>query len=155
MTAAADRALETGLAISQKLVDADRKKTGYAESLGTRYADRGGARVRAGQPAEAGADLRRSVELWARVPNLNIERKLERARALALRAGLGQDPKSGVTAAEAASRADRSVAALRDAVSTGWARRDELKEPDFDPLRGREDFQKLVAKSRPEAKPKD
>ena len=36
---------------------------------------------------------------------------------------------------------------------------DELKEPDFDALRGRADFQKLVAeleaKAGPKAKPKD
>jgi hypothetical protein len=35
----------------------------------------------------------------------------------------------------------------------------ELKEPDFDPLRGRDDFKKLLAeleaKSGPKAKPKD
>ena len=71
--------------------------------------------------------------------------EFERVRVLALLAGLGKDPKSGVTAAEAASFADRSVAALRDAIDAGWAVREELKEPEFDPLRGREDFQKLVA----------
>ena len=51
---------------------------------------------------------------------------------MALLAGLGRDAKSGVTAAEAAAFADQAVAALRDAISAGWARRDELKEPDFD-----------------------
>jgi hypothetical protein len=81
----------------------------------------------------------------AGVPNLHIETRFERVRALALLAGLGKDPKSGVTAAEAASFADRSVAAFRDAIDAGWAVRDGLKEPDFDPLRGREDFQKLLA----------
>ena len=64
-----------------------------------------------------------------------------------------------MTAAEAASFADRSVAALRDAIDAGWAVREELKEPDFDPLRGREDFKKLVAeleaKHGPDAKPTD
>jgi hypothetical protein len=34
---------------------------------------------------------------------------------------------------------------LQDAVKTGWARPSELKEPDFDALRSRADFQKLVA----------
>jgi hypothetical protein len=36
----------------------------------------------------------------ARVPNLPIETRFERVRALALSAGLGKDPKSGVTAAD-------------------------------------------------------
>jgi hypothetical protein len=64
-----------------------------------------------------------------------------------------------MTTAEAARFADRSVAALRDAIDAGWAVRDELKEPDFDALRGRDDFRKLVAeveaKSGPKARPKD
>jgi hypothetical protein len=40
--------------------------------------------------------------------------------------------------------ADQAVAALRDAVKAGWAQLHELKEPDFDVLRGREDFKKLA-----------
>jgi hypothetical protein len=50
-----------------------------------------------------------------------------------------------VTAAEAATFADQAVAALHDATAAGWALPSELKAPDFDVLRGREDFQKLVA----------
>jgi len=64
-----------------------------------------------------------------------------------------------VTAAKAAAFADQAFATLRDAIGAGWARRDELKEPEFDPLRGREDFQKLVAELEaqhgPKAKPTD
>ena len=50
-----------------------------------------------------------------------------------------------MTAAEAKTFADQSVAALADIVKTGWALPSELKEPDFDALRSRADFQKLVA----------
>jgi hypothetical protein len=32
-----------------------------------------------------------------------------------------------------------------DAFSAGWGWPDELKEPDFDAIRGRDDFKKLVA----------
>jgi hypothetical protein len=59
-----------------------------------------------------------------------------------------------VTAAEAATFADQAVAALRDAMSAGWNRPDELKEPDFDALRGRDDFRKLVAEVGAKAGPK-
>jgi hypothetical protein len=73
--------------------------------------------------------------------------------------GLGNDAKSGVTKDEAAAFADQAVAALRDAFSAGWGLTKELKEPDFDAVRGRDDFKKLLAeveaKSGPEAKPKD
>jgi hypothetical protein len=60
---------------------------------------------------------------------------------------------------EAAAFADRAVTALKAAVAAGWADAAELKETDFDPLRGRDDFQKLLAeveaKAGPEDKPKD
>jgi len=50
-----------------------------------------------------------------------------------------------VTTAEAATFADQAVASLRDALSAGWGWPDELKEPDFNAIRGRDDFKKLVA----------
>ena len=88
--------------------------------------------------------------------------RVERARALALLAGLGSlgdDAKSGVTKDEAAAFADQAVAALRDAFSAGWGLTKELKEPDFDAIRGRDDFKKLVAeveaKAAPKPRPKD
>jgi hypothetical protein len=46
---------------------------------------------------------------------------------------------------EAAEFANQAVAALRDAFNAGWGWPAELKEPDFDPLRGRDVFQKLLA----------
>jgi hypothetical protein len=83
----------------------------------------------------------------------------QRARVLSLLAGLGGDANSGVSKAEAAAFADQSVAALREAFSAGWGWPDELKEPDFAALRGRADFQKLVAelkaKAGAKAEPKD
>ena len=85
---------------------------------------------------------------------MDAETRSEQARALALLAGLINDAKSGVTAAEAAAFADQAVATLRDAIGAGWARREELKEPEFDSLRGREDFKKLVAELEKKAEPK-
>jgi len=88
--------------------------------------------------------LRQAVELLAKGSAPDTETRFELARALALLAGLGMEVNSGVSAAEAGAFADQAVAALADAVKGGWARRDELKEPEFDLLRTREDFQKLV-----------
>jgi tetratricopeptide (TPR) repeat protein/tRNA A-37 threonylcarbamoyl transferase component Bud32 len=138
-------ALDKGLVIVQKLAKADPNDTFNRRQLGESHAFRGGARARAGQPAEAAADLRRALELWAKLPSLDIEIQVERSRALALLAGLGGDAKSGVTKEEAKTFADQSVAALANALKTGWALPSELKEPDFDAVRGRADFQKLVA----------
>jgi hypothetical protein len=72
------------------------------------------------------------------------ELRPERARALALLAGLAADAKSGAPSAEAARFADQAVAALRGAIAAGGAQQEQLTEPDFDALRQRDDFQKLV-----------
>jgi tetratricopeptide (TPR) repeat protein len=151
--------LDEGLALRRELAAADPGKALYADHLGYSCAYRGGAHVRAGRPAEAAADLRRALGLWQEEKAPNTETRFERARALALLAGLGADAKSGVSTAEAAGFADQAVAALRDAVDAGWAEPDELKEPDFDPLRRRDDFQQLVkeleAKAAAAGRPKD
>ncbi len=147
-------ALDTGLALCQKVADADPKRTETVRQLGSGHAIRGWARVRAGQPALAAPDLRRALELWAKTPQEDIEMRFERGHVLALLAGLGKDPKSGVTAAQAAAFAEQSVPALRDAVSSGWNLPDELKEPDFDAIRDRADFKKFVAELEKKTEPK-
>ena len=85
--------------------------------------------------------------------------QVDRSWALALLAGLGRDTKSGVTKDEARTFADQSVAALHDAINAGWNGPNELKETDFDALRSRDDFKKLLAeleaKAGPKAKTKD
>jgi hypothetical protein len=137
--------LDQGLARCQKLVGVYPENPIYTNDLGCSHADRGGAHARAGHPAEATADLRRALAQWDKLESPHAQTRFERARALALLAGLGGDAKSGVTASEAAAFADQAVTALRDAVQAGWAQGDELKEPDFDPLRRRDDFKKLLA----------
>jgi tetratricopeptide (TPR) repeat protein len=138
-------ALDQGIALCQKLTHDHPTNAYFAHGLGYSHAYRGWTRAHAGQPAEAAADLRQAVELWAKNKALDIETRFERSRALALLAGLGADAKSGVTTDDAKTFADQAVAALADAVKSGWAVPRELKEPDFDTLRGRADFQKLVS----------
>jgi tetratricopeptide (TPR) repeat protein len=151
-------AIDAGLAIREQLAQADPKNTEYVTDLGYSHAYRGWALVRSGQRSKAAADLRQAVELWAKAKAPNTETRFERSRVLALLAGLGGEAKSSVTTAEAATFAAQAVASLRDASSAGWDWPDELKEPDFDALRGRDDFQKLhaelEARSGPKAKPK-
>jgi hypothetical protein len=66
-------------------------------------------------------------------------------------AELGGGPNSGTT--EAKMFVDQSIAALRDAIQAGWRQPDKLKEPEFDALRGRPDFQELYAELEKKAKP--
>jgi hypothetical protein len=98
-----------------------------------------------GGPDGAADDLRRAVELWDKDSAPPIEMRFERARALALLARLGAGPHSGVRAAEAKAFADRAVAALAGAVRAGSCEAAELKGPDFDAVRERDDFRKLAA----------
>ena len=160
-------ALDTGVAILQRRAQHEPKNTEAAGELGFGYVLRGAARVRAGRNAEAAADLRRAVELgdnFSRVGDSfgsfsQPDVRFALAQALALLAGLRTDPRAGVTAAEASRFAEQAVAALRDAIGAGWADHDQLKAPDFDSLRKRADFQKLVvdleAKVGPKAQPRD
>ncbi len=59
-----------------------------------------------------------------------------------------------MTKEEARTFADQSVAALKGAVKLGWALPSELKEPDFDAVRGRAGFRKLVAEVEAKSGPK-
>jgi tetratricopeptide (TPR) repeat protein len=158
-------ALDTGLAILLKRAQREPKNADVVGELPYGYALRGWARVRAGMNAAAATDLRRAAQLedsFSHVIDDGFPQGYQRlglAQALALLAGLRTDPKSGVTALEASKLAERAVAALRDALEAGWGNAAELKEPDFDALRGRDDFKKLVAeveaRSGPRAKLKD
>jgi tetratricopeptide (TPR) repeat protein len=138
-------ALDRGQALCKRLADADRDNARYRLRLGYSHAFRGAAHAHAGRSAQAAADLRQALELWATNKTPNAEDHFERARALALLAGPAADARSGVTAAEAKGFADEAVTALRNSIQTGWLLRDQLKVPDFDALRKREDFQKLQA----------
>jgi serine/threonine-protein kinase len=135
--------LDQSVVIMQKLANKSPDNTTFKTYLGCIHSVRGFARARTGQPAEAAADLRRAVELLHTDAPLNISQRFYRSWALAQLAGLGGDTKSGVTAVEGAAFADQSVVALRDAIQAGWANPDDLKEPEFDLLRKRDDFQKL------------
>ena len=150
--------LDAGLAIQQKLAEGDPKNPIYVLRLGYSYGYRGWALVRSGQPSEAAADLRRAFQLWEKTAT-DPNTQFARSQALALLAGLGGEAKSGVTKEEARTFADQAVTDLTGAVKGGWCRPGELKGSDFDALRGRPDFQKLVAevesKSGLKAKPKD
>ncbi len=143
-TVEALNALEAALVQGQELAKSDPNNINYRSMVGESYIFRGAARASAGQPTDAAADLRRAVELYAGFPTLSVMQQVDRSRALALLAGLGADAKSGVTKDETKAFADQSVAVLAGAVKAGWALPGELKEPDFDALRARPDFQNLL-----------
>jgi tetratricopeptide (TPR) repeat protein len=137
-------ALDEGLAIRQKLADSNPANRQYASQLGYSFAFRGWAHQQVGNHAQAARDLRKALKLWPRSETPDLLARFERSRVLALLAGLAAEARSGVTTAEAGAFADQAVESLHDAIKAGWGQRDELKKPDFDALRGRDDFQKVV-----------
>lgn len=92
------------------------------------------SRLRAGQVTEAVAD----VEELLKSPHWNAEQWYEFARFYAVA--------SGELAGKKRENADRAVELLQRAVKAGYQRAARIaKDPDLDALRGREEFQKLVA----------
>ncbi|MDX1929101.1 MAG: protein kinase [Pirellulaceae bacterium] len=136
---------ESGLSLRQKLVVEYPNESDYTVGMAYCYAYRGWARVRAGQSKEAAIELRKVIELITRDKTWDLDLRFERVRSLALLAGLGADEKSGVTQDEAGIFADQCAAELAEAIKDGWANLMELKEPDLDVMRDREDFQKHFA----------
>jgi hypothetical protein len=137
--------LDQAVSIGQKLVVRNPTTIDFTSGLAYSHAHRRWARVRAVQPDLAAADLRKAIELWTKDPAPSIGKRFEKVRALALVAKLGADAKSGVTADEGKVFADQAVAAPADAIKAGSSELKELKEADFDAVRSRDDFKKLLA----------
>jgi PAS domain-containing protein len=161
---------QTALAIDQKLADANPAVIEFQLAVAKDHGNIASRFLTMGKPEEALEAYRKTFaiiqkladanpavteSLLARNPTLNGFQNFFRSKALVLLAGLGNDAKAGVTKAEAAAFADQAVAALRNAIDAGGNEPSALKEPDFDPLRGREDFQKLVAELAKMAEPKE
>jgi eukaryotic-like serine/threonine-protein kinase len=104
------------------------------------------ARRALGDAAGAAADIRRAQSLSEGLPALGGVGPFNGACAHAALAGLAGQDGAGVSAAEGRAEADQAMALLRKAVDAGHRDPTEFRAADaLDPLRGREDFKKLVA----------
>jgi hypothetical protein len=57
---------------------------------------------------------------------------------------------SGLKADDAGAEADKAIASLNRAVATGFRKVEQIrKDPDFDTLRNRDDFKKLLERLKP------
>ena len=110
-----------------------------------------------GDPAGAAADARRAVALSEGLSSLSSREWFQTACVHAVLASLAGRAGSGVSAAEAASEADTAMSLLHKAVDMGYRSPDVFRtEGALDPLRGREDFEKMLAgqEKKPPAQPK-
>jgi serine/threonine-protein kinase len=100
---------------------------------------------RGGSPAEAAASFRRAVAILEQFPALTPGDHYDVACYSALLAEVAVAPGSGLTAAEGRAAADKALGALRRAVAAGYRPVAYMQtDTDLDPLRQREDFQKLM-----------
>jgi hypothetical protein len=98
-----------------------------------------------GDPAGAAAAWKRACAQFGAVKILGEEHTFFLGCCHAGLAGLAGQPGTGVSAAEAAEHTQKSMAALREAVSLGYRSRDAYRtESALDPLRKRADFQLLM-----------
>jgi tetratricopeptide (TPR) repeat protein len=117
----------------------------YREYLNQHYLNMAILRRRQGRPEEAADVTRKRLQLWPDNPT----RLCDSAASLALCIPVVGGGKTELSAAEQAQRrqyADETMAALRQAIAKGFKSVERLrKDAEFDPLRERADFQKLVA----------
>ena len=136
---------DQAIAIREVLVQEVPKVPMYRSDLARSYRRRGLARGDLDDLAGAAADARRAIALWEGLPSRTGEEWFETASARAALAGLAARDGAGVSAAEGKAEADQAMALLRKAVGMGY--RDAVAvrtDSALDPLRQREDFQKLL-----------
>jgi hypothetical protein len=83
--------------------------------------------------------------MWARISSPTLFDYYNAACAHARLAGIAALPRSGLSAADGASEADRAMISLRKAVARGFRDLAVMRsDSDLDPLRSRQDFQLLL-----------
>jgi tetratricopeptide (TPR) repeat protein len=98
-----------------------------------------------GDPALAAADARRALALCDGPGPQSVEEVFEMACCHAMLRSLAVRPGSGVSAAEGEDEGGKSMERLRRAVAMGYRNRIQLRlESALDPLRARDDFERLV-----------
>jgi hypothetical protein len=106
-----------------------------------------------GRPDEAVKSYQRSVALLEKIATPSTNHLGELGGCHARLAGLATIAGSGLPAEAARTEAEKSVEVLRRALAAGFADAVLLRtDSDFDPVRKREDFQKLLGEVEAKAK---
>jgi eukaryotic-like serine/threonine-protein kinase len=139
-------ACERALALQELLFKEYPQSTEYRGVLAATCLRTGQVQCDAKDLAAAAATWRRAIALYEGIKSPYDEQLFFRACCHAGLSELGNRPGSGVSAAEGRAETDRAMSWLRKAVTAGYSNPDAFRiESALDPLRGREDFKKLVA----------
>jgi eukaryotic-like serine/threonine-protein kinase len=137
---------DRALAIGEPLARANPRNIWYQSGPAFSLRARGRARLDLADLAGAAADMRRSLAIWENLPRRNALHWFETACCSATLSGLAGRKDSGVPAGDAPAHAEQAMAMLRKAIGMGFRDTHTYRtETALDPLRGREDFKKLLA----------
>jgi eukaryotic-like serine/threonine-protein kinase len=146
-------ACERALALQEPLIQELPQIPDYRGGLAATCLRTGQVQCDARDLAAAAATWRRAIALYEGLKSPYDEQIFFRACCHAGLSELGNRPGSGVSAEEGRAETDRAVSWLRKAVTAGYSNPDAFRiESALDPLRGREDFKKLVAELEMKAK---
>ncbi len=136
---------DLALVIGEPLARDHRGNSWYQTGSAFSLRGRGLAHLDLGDLARATADTRRALQIWDGLPNRTGEYWFETACCHATLAALAGRERSDVPADEARVEAERAMAILKQAVSTGYRDFASYRtETGLDVLRGRGDFQLLM-----------
>jgi eukaryotic-like serine/threonine-protein kinase len=146
-------ACERALALREPLVKEYAQVTYYRGGLAETYLRTGQLQCDAKNIAAAAASWRRAVALYEGLKVPGGEQTFLRACCHAGLSELGNRPGSGVSAEEGRAETERAMSCLHKAGTAGYGNPDAYRtESALDPLRGRDDFKRLVAELESKAK---
>ena len=152
----ADQALaacKKGIEICEDLLKSNPGNGGNRSRMAEFFREHGALVQAGGRPGEAVKSYQRAVALIEGIASPTADHLRDLGRCHARLAGLAAVAGSGLPAEAARSEADKSMEVLCRAVAAGFADADSLRtNSDFDPVRKREDFQKLLGEVEAKAK---
>jgi eukaryotic-like serine/threonine-protein kinase len=153
-----DEALATckkGIGFCEGLLKSNPEKRANSSRLAELLREQGSLLQESGQPGEAVRSYQRAIALLEGIPSPSVTYLGELARCHARLAGLAAVAGSGLPAEAARTEAEKAIEAIRRALAADFAVADlPLTNSDFDLVRTREDFQKLLRDIEAKAKSK-
>jgi serine/threonine protein kinase len=150
----AEKAYSEAIRVREQTLQSHPTDSQNLARLFTLFNERGDFELASHQAAAAVASYRNAVKLIEGQPHATSEQLYDLAAVHAKLARNGSKSGSGLKADETRVAADQAMAVLDKAVGAGFHNLDQIsKDPNFDSLRPRDDFKKLLERLGPRSKP--